>query len=96
VYRLDGMAPSAAVAELLQDRFSPKHRASVTEFIAGTLYNEDRILPVHVTAPILNLRNGMLDLTTGILSHTTRTTCQQPSCPSPGILTRPARATSTG
>ncbi|HZN73092.1 MAG TPA: phage/plasmid primase, P4 family [Micromonosporaceae bacterium] len=70
VYRLDTLALSAAVAELLGDRFSPRHRGTVAEFIAARLYLDRRFLPERVAAPLLNLRNGMLDLLTGQLeSH---------------------------
>lgn len=66
-YRLNGMALSAVTAGMLGDRFRPAYRAAATEFIAGSLYTENRILPMHATEPFLNVSNGMLDLATGVL-----------------------------
>jgi P4 family phage/plasmid primase-like protien len=68
VYRLDTLALSAAVAECLGDRFTPKHRATVTEFIAGRLYTIEQILPEQSRNPLLNVRNGMLNIITGDLT----------------------------
>jgi len=67
VYRINPLALSAAVGRMLGDRFQPKHRSAVTEFIAGHLYTGRQVLHAHATDPLLNVRNGMLDLATGAL-----------------------------
>jgi len=67
VYHANGMAFSGCVAELLGDRFRPAHRAAAEEFAAGELYNTGTFLPERQETPLLNVRNGMLDLATGTL-----------------------------
>jgi P4 family phage/plasmid primase-like protien len=69
-YVLDGTAFSGTVAELLGDAFRPAHRATAEEFAVGLLYLDDRMLPDCAELPLVNLRNGMLDLRTGeLLPH---------------------------
>lgn len=67
VYRIDGSALIGAVTELLGDEFRTGHRSNVQEYLVGSLSNAGRFLPMHVNRPLLNVRNGMLDLTTGEL-----------------------------
>jgi len=67
VFQTDGAAFSGAVARLLGDRFRPNHRAAVEEFTMGILKEEGIRLPIHCDEPVLNVRNGMLDLMTGTL-----------------------------
>ncbi|MGY1846877.1 phage/plasmid primase, P4 family [Blastococcus sp. SYSU DS1021] len=69
-YRIDGAALIGSVARLLGDEFRPLHRSTVEEFLVGRLYNDGRVLPTHIDRPLLNVRNGMLDLATGeLLPH---------------------------
>jgi putative DNA primase/helicase len=64
------LALSAVVGELLGNQFRPSARIAVEEFIAAQLAAERRYLPTHVDNPMLNVRNGMLNLTTGeLLPH---------------------------
>lgn len=67
VYHIDGTAFSGIVGELLGDRFRPSHRGAAEEFAAGRLYNAGIFLPERCEEPLLNVRNGMLDLATGTL-----------------------------
>lgn len=67
VFNTDSTALSGVVGELLDNRFRPSHRSAVEEYATGALFNEGRILPECVDVPLLNLRNGMLDLATGAL-----------------------------
>lgn len=70
VYGTDGPALTAAVADILGNRFSRGHRGTVEDFLIGRLYTERKMLPAHQDEALLNLRNGMLDLATGVLkSH---------------------------
>jgi putative DNA primase/helicase len=70
VYNINDTALVGAVAEMLQDVFRPGHRAAVEEYTRGMLANAELFLPERPTEPLINLRNGMLDLTTGELkSH---------------------------
>lgn len=67
VYHIDGTAFIGVVAEILDDRFRPAHRKAVEEFAAGALFNAGHFLPERTDTPLLNVRNGMLDLATGTL-----------------------------
>jgi len=67
VYQPNVLALTAAITRLLGDRFQPKHRAAVTEFIAATLYDAGQLLPDRSISPLLNVANGMLNLATGLL-----------------------------
>jgi P4 family phage/plasmid primase-like protien len=67
VYRRNSLALSAAVADRLGNRFREAHVSTVEEFMKARLFRENRYLPDRTTEPILNLRNGMLDLRTGEL-----------------------------
>jgi putative DNA primase/helicase len=66
-YRIDPLALTATLTRLLGDRFAPKHEANAGRFIAGRLHEQHRYLPQRANAPLLNLRNGLLDLRTGQL-----------------------------
>lgn len=69
-YRIDGAALIGAVSELLGNEYRPAHRAAVEEYLVGRLYTAGRVLPTHIDRPLLNVRNGMLDLATGeLLPH---------------------------
>jgi P4 family phage/plasmid primase-like protien len=66
-YRIDGTAFIGAVAELLGDKFRPTHRGAADEYTAGMLHVAGLFLPERIDVPLLNVRNGMLDLPTGTL-----------------------------
>lgn len=67
VYHIDQLALAAVCTRLLGDQFTKRHEDNVARFIAGRLHEQGRYLPTQATAPVLNLRNGMLDLLTGQL-----------------------------
>jgi putative DNA primase/helicase len=64
VFGTDETAFSAAVGRLLLDRFRPHHCSTVEQYLTGLLYDLQRLLPVHLDRPLVNLLNGMLDLET--------------------------------
>src|SRR5690606_37157161 len=67
VYRVSDWGYSGIVSKLLGNNFQPRHRAAVEEFEAGRLEREGRVLPEYQDEPVLNVRNGLLDLRTGEL-----------------------------
>lgn len=70
VYRIDGLAFISAVTELLGEDYRPAHRAACEEYTAGQLSHTGSYLPDRLDAPLLNVRNGMLNLHTGeLLPH---------------------------
>lgn len=72
VFRLDrGKEPLfESVQKLLGEEYRPNWRSTVEESLVGILSGRGLRLPEHYTEPVLNLRNGMLDLRTGqLLPH---------------------------
>lgn len=63
-YRIDPSALIAKVVDLLGDDYRREWRATIEETATGLLYSRGLILPDHITVPLLNVRNGMLDLAT--------------------------------
>lgn len=63
-YRLDPSAFIAKVVELLGDDYRREWKKTIEETAIGLLYSRGLILPDHPTSPLLNVRNGMLDLAT--------------------------------
>lgn len=66
-YRITPKAFSAKVGRFLGDRFSTNHLANVKERSHGLCEEFDRVLPERPTAPLLNVKNGMLDILSGQL-----------------------------
>jgi len=66
-YRMDGTALVSAVTQLMGEQYRPAQLSAVTDVLVGTLYDEGIFLPDHLDKPLLNCRNGMLDLETGTL-----------------------------
>lgn len=66
-YRITPKAFSAKVGRFLGDRFSTNHLANVKERTHGLCEEFDRVLPERPTVPLLNVKNGMLDIRTGKL-----------------------------
>jgi putative DNA primase/helicase len=70
VYGIDRTAFSAAVGHQLFNHYRPAHVSAVEGYLAGRLYEADRLLPDHLDRPLLNCTNGMLDLVTSkLLAH---------------------------
>jgi putative DNA primase/helicase len=70
VYRIDGLAFISSLTELLGEGYRPAHRAACEEYTAGVLSQQRAYLPDRLDRPLLNVRNGMLDLRTGeLLPH---------------------------
>lgn len=70
VYGIDGLSFLSAITQLLGERFLASHHTNTEKFTTGELANEGRFLPDRMTAPLLNVTNGMLDLRTGeLLPH---------------------------
>jgi P4 family phage/plasmid primase-like protien len=67
VYRIDGTAFVAIITELLGEDFRSTYLTSATDVGVGMLWREGKMLPDHLDRPLLNCRNGMLDLATGLL-----------------------------
>lgn len=63
-YRIDPSALISKVVDLLGDDYRREWRATIEETATGILYSKGLILPDHITVPLLNMRNGMLDLAT--------------------------------
>jgi DNA polymerase-1 len=68
VYQVAKAAFSGHVGRLLGDEYRPAHRAAAEEFEVGRLHLDGRYLPERADAPVLNLRNGLLNLRTGELA----------------------------
>jgi len=70
VYGIDGLSFLSAITQLLGERFVASHHSNAEKFTMGELANEGRFLPDRMTAPVLNVPNGMLDLVSGeLLPH---------------------------
>ena len=70
VYRIDGEAFTGTLCWLLDEEYRPYYRKIVEEFAGSELRKAGAYLPERADAPIVNLRNGMLDLRTGeLLPH---------------------------
>lgn len=69
-YRMDPSALISKVVNLLGDDYRREWRKTIEETAVGILYHDGRILPDHITVPLLNVKNGMIDLRTGdLLEH---------------------------
>ncbi|MGH3500722.1 MAG: phage/plasmid primase, P4 family [Nocardioidaceae bacterium] len=70
VYVMDGTAFLSTITDLLEDFHRPTYRAAAEEYAVGLLWREGRALPEYTAEPLVNLKNGMLDLSTGqLLDH---------------------------
>lgn len=58
----------AACQDKLGEEYRPAHRATIEEVLIGRLAMDDVRIPERQTEPVLNCRNGLLDLRTGELS----------------------------
>lgn len=67
VYRIDGTGFLSALTELLGESFRTSHQGNAEAFAVGRLAATGVILPDRMTEPLLNVRNGMVDLRTGEL-----------------------------
>jgi P4 family phage/plasmid primase-like protien len=67
VYQVNKVAYSSVVSEMLIDDYRRGHHLDVESFEIGRLFAEDRTLPERMPGPVLNVRNGLLDLATGEL-----------------------------
>ncbi len=67
IYRPSADDFNAIATEFLGADFSRGLRDNLHDFIAGQLRLENRFLPERTPDPVVNLRNGMLDLRTGEL-----------------------------
>lgn len=63
-YRIDPSALIAKVVDLLGDDYRREWRATIEETATGLLYARGLILPDTIAVPLLNVKNGMLDLAT--------------------------------
>lgn len=69
-FRREQGAFNAIMVEVLGPDFWPSLRDATEEFIAGTLFGTNKVIPDRLNVPLLNLTNGMLDLQTGeLLDH---------------------------
>jgi putative DNA primase/helicase len=70
VFRVDqGREPLyAAVQKLLGEEYRPNWRSTIEESLIGILSADGTVLPEKQAEPLLNCKNGMLDLRTGKLS----------------------------
>lgn len=69
VYSVDNNAVLSEVVRMLGNFYTPGHLKTVTDTLVGHLYAEGRTLPERMSQPLLNCRNGMVDLRTGELSE---------------------------
>ena len=66
-YRRDQAAFNTAFTRVVGENYRHALRADVEGYLAGVLYGEGAQLPDRAPSPLLNVANGMLDLTTGTL-----------------------------
>jgi putative DNA primase/helicase len=64
-YRIDREHFLSVVAGLLRNDFRPAHRAAVEEYLVGVARRQNMVLPERLSEPLLNVRNGLVDLRTG-------------------------------
>lgn len=64
VYSLHDKAITALIGELLRDQYNTGHQNNITKRLEGLCYEHNLILPDRASEPLLNCRNGMLDLRT--------------------------------
>jgi putative DNA primase/helicase len=67
VYRIDGKGFLSTVTDLLGENFRTSHASNVESYAIGQLAKHNRYLPDRLEEPLLNCRNGMVDLRTGEL-----------------------------
>lgn len=69
-YQLNPLAFQSVVAVLLEDGYRPSHKNTIEEVCAGILYRKGRIVPDWMPDPLVNVKNGLVDLRTGeLLEH---------------------------
>ncbi|HTE68424.1 MAG TPA: phage/plasmid primase, P4 family, partial [Actinomycetes bacterium] len=66
-YQRDSSALNAAFTRVVGEDYRRAFRDDTEGFLAGTLYNDGVRLPDRAPTALLNVANGMLDLTTGAL-----------------------------
>jgi putative DNA primase/helicase len=66
-FDIDRTAIIGACTTLLGDSMRTGHRATIEETLVGLLVNEERFLPTYAGQPMVNVKNGMLDLPTETL-----------------------------
>ena len=64
VYSMDRNAAKRPAVELLGDRYRPFHAEALRDALLVRLRAAGRLIPAHASDPILNVKNGLLDLTT--------------------------------
>lgn len=67
VYRTDGKGFLAVLTELLGESFRTSHQSNAEAFAVGRLAAHGIVLPERMNEPLLNVKNGMIDLRTGEL-----------------------------
>lgn len=63
-YRINPLGFTEAIARLMGEDFRTSHVSNTEEYMAGMLYGAGMVLPSLTRSPLLNVRNGMLDLRT--------------------------------
>jgi putative DNA primase/helicase len=67
VFGINNMAFTSVVADLLGEDYRLGHQSNVQGTLVGKLYESQLVLPERSLLPLLNVRNGMLDLTNAML-----------------------------
>lgn len=69
-YRRENGAFNSIIVEVLGPDFWPSIRDATEDFLSGTLFGSGKVIKDRTDVPLLNVRNGMLDLRTGeLLEH---------------------------
>lgn len=69
-YRINPLGFTEVLTRLLGENYRTAHESNTEAFMAGRLYGAGMVLPDLAKAPLVNVRNGMLDLRTGeLLPH---------------------------
>ncbi|MBE5502874.1 DNA primase family protein [Mycobacteroides abscessus] len=69
-YHLHRDAVTALVGDLLRDQYNSGHETNIEKRLLGLCFERKLSLPNRASEPLLNCRNGMLDLETGeLLEH---------------------------
>lgn len=70
VYRINPGVFIGTLVQMLKNDFRPQHRGTIEETMVGILTMVGRVLPDRLDEPVMNVRNGMVDLQTGeLLEH---------------------------
>lgn len=73
VYRIDGTGFLATLTDLLGENFRTSHAGNVEGYVVGQLAKHNLVLPERMDSPLMNCRNGMVDLRTGeLIEHDPR------------------------